>query len=188
MRTQDHAHRAGIGAVAGAAAVGLIAGFVADRGRKAVTQAAEGLAGDWMDVLKAEHLMLLELFDRIDSTTNNETGKRTRYLIKLRQALTKHAVQEENVVYPALAKSDPSGAAAKLFAEHADLKIALYELDVMAKDDPQWMPRVRALRHEIEEHARKEEDEVFPALRGRLSAEDSARLTASMLKEGTRLA
>lgn len=188
MRTQDHAHRAGIGAVAGAAAVGLIAGLVAERGRKVVTQAAEGLAGDWVDVLKAEHLMVLELFERLEATANNETGKRTRYLMKIKQALTKHTVQEENVVYPALAKADPSGAAAKLFAEHADVKTALYELDVLAKDDPQWMPKARALRHEIEEHARKEEDEVFPALRNRLSEEDAAKLTALMLKEGTKLA
>lgn len=188
MRTHDHAHRAGIGAVAGAAAVGLIAGLVADRGRKAVTQAAEGLAGDWVDVLKAEHLMVIEMFDRLENTAANETGKRTRLLMKIKAALTKHAVQEENVVYPALAKADPSGAAAKLFAEHADLKTTLYELDVMPKDDPQWLPRARALRKIIEDHVREEEDEIFPALRNRLSEEDSAKLTTLMLKEGMKLA
>lgn len=188
MGTQEHPHRAGIGAVAGAAAVGLIAGLVADRGRKAMTQAAEGLAGDWVDVLKAEHLLVFEMFDRLEGAAANETGKRTRMLIKIRQAITKHAVQEENVIYPALAQADPSGEAAKLFAEHADVKTALYELEVLAKDDPQWMPKARALRHNIEEHARKEEDEVFPALRNQLSDEDSAKLTALMLREGQKLA
>lgn len=188
MGTHEHANRAGLGAVAGAAAVGLIAGLVADRGRKVMTQAAEGLAGDWVDVLKAEHLMLFELFDRLEATAPNETGKRTRILMKIKQALTKHTVQEENVVYPALAKADPSGAAAKLFAEHADVKIALYELEVMEKNDLQWMPKARSLRHSIEEHARREEDVVFPALRNRLSEEDSSKLTALMLKEGAKLA
>lgn len=86
------------GAVVGAAAVGLIAGLAATVGRKAVVQGAEALAGDWFDILKAEHLMVLELFDRLEQTDETEVKKRAVLLAKIKQALDKHAAQEEMVV------------------------------------------------------------------------------------------
>jgi len=181
---QGQAGRSAFGAVAGAAAVGLIAGLAANLGRKAVMQAAEGMAGDWFDILKAEHLMVLELFDKLEDTGPEDTRKRTLLLTKIRHALEKHASQEEMVIYPALKLGGSAEEAQHLYADHGEVKTFLYELDQMDKGDPQWLPRARALRLAIEEHAREEEETIFPALRDRMPPEEQARLTRALHKEG----
>lgn len=179
---------AGLGAVAGAAAFGLLAGLVADRGRKALVQGAEALAGDWFDVLKAEHLLVAELFEKLEATSEQETRKRALIFGKIKHALSKHAFQEENVIYPALRKADPDGAAKHLADDHFEIKSLLSEGEATPKDDPQFLPLVRRLRSVVEEHVREEEDEIYPAFRARMSDEEDARLTALMHKEGVKLA
>jgi hemerythrin superfamily protein len=174
--------------MAAAGAVGLVAGLAANFGRKALVQGAESLAGDWVDVLKAEHLMVIELFDKVEETQPDQKTRRAALLSKIKYALSKHALQEENAVYPAMRQADPEGAAEKLFHDHAEIKTYLYELETMPKDDPQWLPRLRAFRRLIEEHVREEEDVVFPAFRETMSEEQNAKLTALMHKEGFKLA
>jgi hemerythrin superfamily protein len=180
--------RAGVGAVAGAAVVGLIAGVAAAAGRKAVIQAAEAMTGDWFDVLKAEHLMIAEVFDRLDDTGGGDAAKRLKLLHRLKALIDKHAFQEENVVYPALKHADPDGAAQRLFSEHAEVKTLLYELEIGSPEDVQWTKTLQRLRAAVEAHVREEEDEVFPALRAKLSEEDEARLTALLIRNGVKLA
>jgi hemerythrin superfamily protein len=185
---QAHPGRAGVGAVAGAAAAGLIAGIAATLGRKAVVQAAEALTGDWFDVLKAEHLIILEFFDRLEFTGDADRTRRLRLLAKLKAALDKHAFEEENVIYPALKHADPGGQAQKLFADHAEMKTLIYELETSPADQPAWGKTLNRLRAAVEAHVRDEEDEVFPQLRERLSEDEDARLTAMLHRNGVKLA
>ncbi len=188
MTQHSFAGRTGLGVVAAAGAVGLVAGLAANFGRKAIVQGAESLAGDWLDVLKAEHLMVIGLFDKVEETQPEQKIKRGALLAKIKYALSKHALQEENAVYPALRQADPAGASEKLFHDHAEIKTFLYELENMPKDDEQWLPRLRALRRLIEEHVREEEDVVFPSFREKMSEEQNSKLTAVMHKEGFKLA
>jgi len=90
----------------GAALAGLAVGFAANYGRKALMQGMESMAGDWDEILAAEHDMSLAIFDKMLGTDATQTFKRKMLLMKLTHALDKHAHQEEIVVYPALREAN----------------------------------------------------------------------------------
>ena len=165
------------GAVIAGAAVGFLAGLAVSPARKALMEGAEALAGDWADVLTAEHHAVEALFDALQAT--HET--------QIAHALNKHAIQEENVIYPALRRIDEAEAR-RLFSDHADIKTLLSELQYdIEKDDPRWIEKVRALALEVTEHAREEEDEVFPRMRA-MGEEVNASLTRRLHWEGLKVA
>jgi hemerythrin superfamily protein len=177
------------GVLVGAAVAGAAVGLAANVGRKMFVQfTSGGISGDWFDALKAEHAMTLAIFDKIEATADDQTMMRSHLLAKLKYALTKHALEEENVVYPALRQANDTDEADDLTSDHGYVKTYLYELETLPNDDPQWIARVRDFRTMIEEHMREEENEIFPRLRGRLSEEQNAKLTAMMNKEGFKFA
>jgi hemerythrin superfamily protein len=176
------------GVLVGAAMAGAAVGIAANVGRKLLVQFTSGATGDWLDALKTEHAMTLAIFDKIEATDDKQTMIRSHLLMKLKYALTKHAMEEENVVYPALRQANSAHDADALTAEHGYVKTYLYELENMPKNSPEWLARVRDFRTMIQEHMRMEEDEVFPAFRNLMSAEQNARLTALMNKEGFKVA
>ena len=176
------------GVLAAAAVAGAAVGFAANYGRRMLVQGLEANAGDWADILKAEHEATLALFDKIEATADEQTWVRSHLLMKLKSALGKHAHQEENVIYPALREANSAHDADVLNSEHGYIKTYLYELENTPKDSPEWLARIRDFRSMIREHMRMEEDEVFPKFRSLLSEEQNAKLSAMMLKEGMKLA
>ena len=176
------------GVLAGAALAGAAVGIAANFGRKFLMQRPGAAAGDWFDALKAEHAATLAVFDKIEATDDSQTAMRTTLLMKLKYALTKHAHEEEAVIYPALRQANVAHDADTLNSEHGYVKTYLYELETLPSDGPDWLARVRDFRSMIEEHMRMEENEVFPTFRATLSDEQNARLTAQMNKEGLKMA
>jgi hemerythrin superfamily protein len=176
------------GVLAGAALAGAAVGIAANFGRKFLMQMPGVAAGDWFDALKAEHAATLGLFDQIEKTDDSQTAWRATLLMKLKYALTKHAHEEESVIYPALRQANSTHDADALNSEHGYVKTYLYELETMAKDSPEWLARVRDFRAMIQEHIRMEEEEVYPAFRKLLSPEQNAKLTGLMNKEGFKMA
>ncbi len=176
------------GAIAAAAVAGAAVGLAANFGRKFLIQGMGSAAGDWADVLTAEHQAALAIFDKIEATDDDQTTTRSHLLMKLKYALTKHAHQEESVIYPALREANSAHDADALNAEHGYVKTYLYELETMPNDSAEWLARVREFRSLIKEHMRMEEDEVFPKFRNSLSEEQNSKLTAMMNKEGFKLA
>ncbi|MEA3030368.1 MAG: hypothetical protein QOG13_1693 [Sphingomonadales bacterium] len=175
------------GFIAAAAVAGAAAGMAANYGRKLVVQSLAA-TGDWVDALAAEHQAVLALFDKLEATGDEQTWIRAHTLTRIRNALGKHALEEENVVYPALREANQAHDADALNAEHGYIKTYLYELDNMPKAGPAWLERVRAFRALLEEHMRMEEEQVFPAFRAGLTEEQNAKLTAAMSREGMKLA
>jgi hemerythrin superfamily protein len=176
------------GVLAGAALAGAAVGIAANFGRKFLMQMPAAAAGDWFDALKAEHAAALALFDQLEATDDSQTVMRTTLLMKLKYALTKHAHEEESVIYPALRQANSAHDADALNAEHGYVKTYLYELESLAKDSPDWLARVRDFRAMLEEHMRMEEEEVFPAFKAIMSEQQNARLTSLMNKEGFKMA
>src|SRR5688572_966912 len=176
------------GVLAGAALAGAAVGIAANFGRKFLMQMPAAAAGDWFEALKAEHAATLAVFDQIEATNDSQTTLRTTLLMKLKYALTKHAHEEESIIYPALRQANSAHDADALNAEHGYVKTYLYELENLATDSPDWLARVRDFRAMLEEHIRMEEDEVFPAFRQVMSEEQNAKLTAKMNKEGFKMA
>lgn len=178
----------GLGAAVGAAAMGFVAGVAANKARKVAVQGLEATKGDWLDVLKAEHRVVDEIFDKLLQTQDSEKAKRAKLLVALQHALGKHALQEEDVVYPALRQAGVETEAKELYSEHGDIKTYLHELEERPKDDPAWLDRVRALQTLIKHHVEEEENEIYPGFRDGLSKDENAKLTKRMHLEGLKLA
>ena len=168
-------------AIAAAALGGAALALIANLGRKAVTQSP--IARDnWYDALAAEHEMALALFDKMLETDESQTIKRKMLLMKLGHALDRHAYAEEHVVYPALREANDVSDAEELETEHGEVKEFLYRLQHMEYDDPAWIDTVLEFRDSVSAHARMEEDQIFPRLRGEIDEELDARITKEVAK------
>ena len=176
------------GAMFGVAAAGLAVGLAANVARKFAVQAPTLLAGDWDEALTAEHQLTLKVFDAIQATADSATTKRAALLANLKHMLSKHAMEEENVIYPALREIGEIDAADELNKEHGYVKQYLYELTELPKNSPFFLDKVTKFRADIEAHMQEEERDLFPKLKSRLSLEKNKELTAQMNKEGLKLA
>lgn len=167
-----------------AAVGGLVVGLMANAGRKVFTQLMDARNGAWDEILTAEHDATLMIFDKIEETTSENTMKRKLHLMQLKHALSKHAHEEENVVYPTMREFGLAEEADDLNRDHGYVKQFLFELEKMDAADPAWMTKLKEFRTQIEEHMRQEEDELFPKLRERLDEAGNKTVTAALNKEG----
>jgi len=170
--------------VLGAALAGVAIGMAANYGRKFIMQGMEAAAGDWDEILAAEHDMALAIFDKMLATDDTQTFKRKMLLMKLTHALDKHAHQEEMVVYPALREANEAVDADRLEGEHGYVKTFIYQLNEIGVDAPNWLETVREFRKLVSEHARMEEEQVFPAFKQGLDEEQNAKITSLVNRDG----
>ncbi|MFL6730755.1 MAG: hemerythrin domain-containing protein [Sphingomicrobium sp.] len=167
-----------------AALGGAAIGFAANYGRKFLMQGMEAAAGDWDEILAAEHDMALAIFDKMLATDATQTFKRKMLLMKLTHALDKHSHQEEMVVYPALREANEATDADHLEGEHGYIKTFIYELNEMGPDASNWLEKVRQFRQLVSTHAHMEEEQVFPRFRQAMSEEQNARITSLVNRDG----
>jgi hemerythrin superfamily protein len=176
------------GRLAAGAALGLMAGLALPHARKAVMQAPSLAAGDWVHALTAEHRMVEKMFDALLATRDDEMLKRETLLAKIAYALNKHAIEEENVIYPALAENARTDQSRHLTEDHAQAKTFIYELRRMSSTDPRWLITARGFWAQLQEHMREEENDVFPSFFDSLPASENARLTKMLNWEGFKVA
>jgi hemerythrin superfamily protein len=174
----------GAGPIIAAALGGAAIGIAANYGRKFVTQAMTGVAGDWDEVLATEHKLTLAVFDKMLATDSSQTWKRTMLLMQLTHMLDKHAHEEEMVVYPALRDAGQAVEADQLNGEHGYIKTFLYELGQMGPEHAMWLDKVREFRSLVAEHAKMEEEQVFPTFKQNLNEEQNANITSLVNKDG----
>ena len=172
------------GPMLGAALAGVALGFAANFGRKAVMQGMESMAGDWDEILAAEHELALGIFDKMLATDETQTWKRSMLLMKLAHALDKHAHQEEMVVYPALREANEAVDADHLEGEHGYIKTFIYELNKRGPDSPTWLEKVREFRQLVSSHAHMEEEQVFPRFKQAMTEEQNAEVTSLVNRDG----
>jgi hemerythrin superfamily protein len=172
------------GPIIAAAIGGAAIGFAANFGRKALMQGMEASLGDWDEILTAEHDEALALFDKMLATDQTQTFKRKMLFTKLCHALDKHAHAEEMVVYPALREDDDAADADHLENEHGYIKTFIYELNEMGTDAPNWLEKVREFRQLVAEHARNEEENVFPRFKRDMTEEQNAHITSLVNRDG----
>jgi hemerythrin superfamily protein len=178
----------GLGPIATGAAIGLLAGLAFPHARKVVAQGPSLSAGDWVAALTAEHRAVEKLFDQLLKTQDDEGVKRDLLLTRIANALTRHAVEEENVIYPALAETARSDQAHRLGDDHQEVKTFIYDLRRTPSTDPRWLIKARGFWTSLERHMREEEDEVFPAFRDSLPADENRRLFKMLNWQGFKVA
>ena len=172
------------GPLLGAAFAGAAIGFAANYGRKFLMQGLEAAAGDWDQILAAEHEVALAIFDKMLETDETQTWKRSMLLMKLTHALDKHAHQEELVVYPALREANMAVDADELEGDHGYIKTFIYELKNMGPEAPNWLEKVREFRALVSKHAHMEEEEVFPSFKQSMTDEQNAKVTGLVNADG----
>ena len=172
------------GPLLGAALAGAAIGFAANYGRKFMMQGLEAAAGDWDQILAAEHDLAMGIFDKMLATDETQTWKRSMLLMKLTHALDKHAHQEEMVVYPALREANLTVDADHLEGEHGYIKTFIYELKNMGPSAPNWLEKVREFRALVSKHAHMEEEEIFPAFKQNLTDEQNRKITGLVNADG----
>ena len=128
---------------------------------------------DPFDALAQDHRKVLALFEQIEATDKSATMRRSAMLFQVKRMLTAHALAEEDIVYPML-HDDAHRAeeARKLYREHADIKVRLFELEHRANDDPSWIEGIRELRRIVAEHARRRAGRISEASGRTRSAAD----------------
>ncbi|AIS02095.1 hemerythrin domain-containing protein [Streptomyces glaucescens] len=119
---------------------------------------------DVVALLMRQHGDIRNLFDEVEATTGDERREAFRRLVRL---LAVHETAEEEVVHPFARRSMPGGQqiVEDRLAEEKAAKETLAALDDMDTDDPGFLPKLRALRTDVQEHARKEERYEFSHIR-----------------------
>lgn len=141
-----------------------------------------GAAGDPFRMLAEEHREVDRMLQRIVST--QDPGDRRELLSEVRLALTRHAVAEENALYPvAVEQASLRDEAPELFQEHGQIKVALCQLEQAPAEGQAFTRGVMALRQFILDHAGEEESEVFPRLRNALAPAQVQRLDQMLRRE-----
>lgn len=163
---------------------GALAGAFAVRVLPPVIAQLAGAMRDPFDDLTADHRHFVRLLRSMEESGPDEPVRRTALLLRLKRGLAAHAMAEEDVVYPLLHdEAEVEEEAKQLYDDHGDIKIHMYALERMRKDDPAWRDRVRRLRMIIEDHARQEETIEFPRLRRVLRDGGMTRMAADVQRE-----
>jgi iron-sulfur cluster repair protein YtfE (RIC family) len=131
-----------------------------------------------------DHRHILDTLEQMEHSGSRSIAYRIKLFLSLKRTLGKHAMAEEDVVYPLLHDTANAAEESKhLYDEHADMKIHLYELEDLLKQNADWTPVVRSLRQIIEGHVQQEEQVEFPRLRQLLDERRTRRLSSRILRE-----
>ncbi len=170
-------------------ALGAIGGALLGRFAPLLLANASGLirsaAGhDPFAGLIRQHRELLSLLTKMEQTPKESPFKRMALFVKFKRTIGKHALAEEDIVYPWLQDdTERASETEKLYREHARMKVLLFELERAMKEDEPWIARARDLYSEIEPHARQEEEIEFPRLRSLMDAKGTAELSRKIREE-----
>ncbi|URN13679.1 hemerythrin domain-containing protein [Streptomyces radiopugnans] len=111
-------------------------------------------------LLMRQHGEIRNLFDEVEATEGDARRDAFHRLVRL---LAVHETAEEEVVHPYARRNIDGGESVveERLEEEKKAKEVLKDLEDMDPDSPEFMPRLEALRHDVEAHARAEERYEF---------------------------
>jgi hemerythrin superfamily protein len=132
---------------------------------------------DAIEMLKADHRQVEELFDRYEAARDPAVVR------EICVELTVHAALEEKHVYPLLDQEVDAGKGMRRHAEkeHQEVKDAIFEIERLGYADSKVEAPMHKIIQGVKEHVQEEESEVLPALRQSLTAEKLASVTEEVL-------
>ena len=141
-------------------------------------------SNDPFELLISDHRQILGLLDQMLQQPADATARRASTFLMLKRKLGKHAMAEEDVVYPLLHGEGMKAEQSKeLYDEHADIKIYLYKIEELLMSGSDWSEPVGSLRSLIQEHVEEEEQVVFPQLRQLLDEKRVAKVSGQISRE-----
>ena len=140
--------------------------------------------GDPFSLLIDDHREIRTLLNQMMAAGTRSMPKQARLFLMLKRRLAKHAMAEEDVVYPIVRNDSAGGDQRKhLYEEHADMKMLLHEIEEDFKSRQDWTVNVTALRNLVLNHIEEEEKTVFPELRRELSEARRPKLASQISRE-----
>jgi hypothetical protein len=133
--------------------------------RSEATRRARDAAGegDWLALALEHHDLIREAFEVCGQVTGVED--RTAAMRRLGLVLNGHALAEEVVLYPAMAKAGEKGAANLAYTEQTTAKMQMAELERIPPALPEWLDKVEQIRAAVLHHMYEEEDHWFMRLK-----------------------
>lgn len=141
---------------------------------------------DALTLLKRDHGSVDALFKRLRmlSSRDREASREDteRVLREVTRELSAHAAIEEEVLYPIIANELPDGRrmASEALREHRAMKESLAALTATDASGPRFESRLSALVLDVTHHVQKEEEQVFPKLRGWLGKDRLVELAGAL--------
>jgi len=127
---------------------------------------------DALSLLAEDHARVNGLFERVQAAT--EPAVRGELVQEILRELESHARLEEGMLYPLVAASVP-GAQAMVdgnLDEHRQFKELMADIGRLEPSSPTFDDTLGQLMEQVRHHVSEEEDELFPQIRGGVSAQD----------------
>jgi hemerythrin superfamily protein len=112
---------------------------------------------DAIDLLKADHREVEQLFKQFESSTGRQ--QRKKLIEKIAAALTAHTIIEEEIFYPACRDKDVDhDELDEAQVEHDTVKLLVADLLKSSQDDDYYQAKVTVLSEYVKHHVGEEED------------------------------
>ncbi|HEX4949921.1 MAG TPA: hemerythrin domain-containing protein [Blastocatellia bacterium] len=124
-----------------------------------------------LELLKADHEKVQALFEQVKATEKERQHKQLYKKIKME--LETHMYIEEKVFYPTLKKQEEfKDQVLEAMEEHLQVKTLIRDMDRLADGNERFAAKLQVLMDNIEHHVEEEEEELFPQVEEKFSAED----------------
>ncbi len=136
---------------------------------------------DAIEYLSNDHRKVETIFQRLEEGVGLSEAK--SLFSQLYQELSLHALAEENVFYPALARfPEMSHLLKDAFKEHSEMKAAFGELAALPVSSTEWSDKMGKLIKDVKHHVREEESQIFPKARQLFSTADLQAMAGELQK------
>ncbi|QGZ42485.1 hemerythrin HHE cation binding domain-containing protein [Pseudoduganella flava] len=119
---------------------------------------------DAVALLKADHDEVKAMFKEYEELGDRAFVAKQKLAEKICLELTKHAIAEEEIFYPAMREKgdDAEDLVDEATVEHASAKDLIAQIHSMDPHDDLYDAKVKVLGEYIDHHVKEEEKEMFP--------------------------
>lgn len=117
------------------------------------------------EAIEKDHEKHRDLLNRLAETSGDSEERRSLWH-DFYYDVKSHAAAEEETFYSKLMeRPDGQDDARHSVSEHKEMDDMLEELNSMGFDNPGWLTRFKALKHDYEHHIEEEEEDIFAKAR-----------------------
>lgn len=135
---------------------------------------------DAIQLLKADHRVVEELFAAFESATSNK--KKESLARQICMELSIHATIEEEIFYPAVREAVEADDLDEAYVEHDGAKLLIAEIMAGSPGDDFYDAKVTVLSEEIKHHVKEEEGRGGIFAQAKKAGVDLAELGAQLAK------
>ncbi|WP_296000068.1 hemerythrin domain-containing protein [Rugamonas sp.] len=121
---------------------------------------------DAIDLLTQDHKNVKAMFEQYEALSDRSRVSKKRVATQICLELTKHAMAEEEIFYPAVrAATGDNDLVDEATVEHASAKELIDQILAMNPDEDLYDAQITVLSEQIEHHVQEEESDMFPKAR-----------------------